>query len=294
MVTKKEKSSFVDKVKETLHRVKRNPKKENLSFVADLPEDTPTDILAMMEEYEKVKHEPRQAITGWDFDRAFAFIEKYPESDQAGNLIEEMKGTNKQTLKGLSYNSALKVLQMIPSHPGSESIISGMYKLEAEYINELSSDVIIFIMEIAPDHPELDALGTALVYKNYTNAYGFVEANPTHPEVRKIIEKMFEKDPNIATLLLKEKMDHAQVDSIIEGIYSIDAKDIKKMMPDALIFILEVAPDHKFERAMIATLVEKNYIKAFDFVKDFPDHPHSEFMKKQIIRKKPELERLLM
>lgn len=294
MASKKEKKGFVEKVRNALSRVKNTPEtQEDHSFVADLPADTPEHVLEMIQEYEKVKATPRQPITGWDFDRAFDFIEKYPESNQAAHLIEEMHATNSQTLKGLSYISALKVLQTIPSHAGAEAIIRGMYKLEKDYIKELTSDIIMFIMEIAPDHPEIDALGEALVYKNFTNAYGFVEANPSHPETKLIIEKMFKKDANIATLLLKEKMDHEQVDSIFEGIYGISAVDVKKMMPDALIFILEVAPDHKFEKIMIVTLVEKNYIKAFDFVKEYPEHPHSEYMRSLIIRKKPELEHLL-
>ncbi len=263
------------------------------SFVADLPPDTPTHVLEMMREFEKIKGNPRQPITGWDFDRAFQFVEKYPDTIQTANLLEEMQETSSQALKGLSYESALKVLQMIPSHRGAKSIISGMYKLEPDYIDELSSDIIIFILEIAPDHPELETLGKALVYKNFTNAYSFVESNPDHPQTRKIIENMFERDPNIATLLFKEKMDHAQVEAIFEGIYGIDAKHVKKMMPDALIFVLEVAPDHKFERSMIATLVEKNYIKAYNFVVENPDHPHSEYIRKLLIRKRPDLEPLL-
>lgn len=292
-MAQKDKRSLVDKVRATLQRAKKSKEKQNRpSFVADLPPDTPEHVLEMMQEFEKVKSDPHQPITGWDFERAFDFIEKYPDSIQTAILLEEMHETTKQTLKGLSYNSALKVLQMIPSHHGADAIIRGMYKLEKDYINELKSDVIMFIMEIAPDHPELDALGKALVYKNFTNAYAFVEENPNHPETKKIILFMFEKDPNIATLLFKEKMDHAQVESIFEGIYGIEAKHVKRMMPDALIFILEVAPDHKFERSMIATLVEKNYIKAFDFVKEYPEHPHSEYMRKLIIRKKPELEEL--
>jgi hypothetical protein len=263
------------------------------AFVADLPPDTPEDILEMMREYEKVKTNPRQPITGWDFDRAFRFIEKYPESRQTQHLIEEMLDTSSQQLKGLSYESAAKVLQTMPLHPGSEAILRGIYKLEKEYIKELTSDIIMFLMEIAPDHPEIDALGEALVYKNFTNAYGFIEANPNHPQTKDIIAKMFKKDANIATLLLKEKMDHEQVQSIFEGIYGISPVDVQKLMPDAIIFILEVAPDHKYERAMVVNLVEKNYIKAFDFVKSNPEHPHSPYMRKLIIRKKPELEQLL-
>ncbi len=292
-MAKKDKHNLVDKIRATLKRAKQSKEKyKRISFVADLREDTPDHILEMIEEYEKVKEDPHQPITGWDFDRAFEFIEKYPESIQTANLLEEMFDTTRQTLKGLSYNSALKVLQMMPSHPGAQSIIKGMYQIKQEQIVDLKSDVIMFIMEIAPDHPEIDALGEALVYKNFTNAYHFIESNPNHPESKKIIEKMFEKDPNIATLLLKENMDHVQVDSIFEGIYNINAKNIKRMMPDALIFILEVAPDHKYERLMIATLIQKNYIKAFEFVKENPEYAHAEYMKKIIRRKKPELAKL--
>ena len=266
----------------------------NQAFVADLPPDTPAHVLEMMREFEKVKTNPHQPITGWDFDRAFNFIEKYPDTVQAKNLIQQMQDTSSQTLKGLSYENALKVLQKIPSHRGAKPIIGGgMYKIEPDYIAELSSDIIMFILEIAPDHPELEALGKALVYKNFTNAYAFVESNPLHPQTRRIIEVMFEKDPNIATLLFKEKMDHAQVEAIFEGIYDIDAKDVKRMTPDALLFILEIAPDHKFERSMIAALVEKNYIKAYNFVVENPDHPHSDYIRKLLIRKKPDLEALL-
>lgn len=293
MTQRDDKLSFIDKVKKAIRRAKKSKAPvDETSFVADLPADTPEHVLEMLQEFEKVKSNPRGPITGWDFDRAFVFIENYPESQQTVNLLEEMHGTNSQTLKGLSYNSALKVLQMIPSHAGAESIISGMYKLQKEYIPELTSDIIMFIMEIAPDHPELDALGEALVYKNFTNAYAFVESHPLHPETREIIHKMFQKDANIATLLLKEKMDHEQVDAIFDGFYGIEAKDISRIMPDALIFILEVAPDHKYAKRMIVALVERNYIKAFDFVKEYPEHPHSEYMKTLIIRKQPSLEGL--
>lgn len=288
------KTGLVSRIKQSFSgKKKENGENIKQSFVADLPPDTPAHVLEMMREFEKIKKDPRQPITGWDFDRAFQFIEKYPDTVQTQSLIKEMQDTSSQTLKGLSYESALKVLQMIPSHRGAKSIIGGMYKIEPEYIDELSSDIIMFILEIAPDHPELEALGKALVYKNFTNAYAFVESYPLHPQTRRIIEVMFEKDANIATLLFKEKMDHAQVEAIFEGIYGIDAKDVKKMMPDAILFILEIAPDHKFERSMIATLVEKNYIKAYNFIIENPNHPHSEYIRKLLIRKKPDLEALL-
>lgn len=288
------KTGLVDKIKQKIAGKKEG--KGNTvqqAFVADLPPDTPEHILEMMREFEKIKKDPRQPITGWDFDRAFQFVEKYPDSVQTAYLLEEMQDTTSQTLKGLSYESALKILQMIPSHSGAQSILNGMYKIEPDYIDELSSDIIMFILEIAPDHPELEALGKALVYKNFTNAYAFVDSYPEHPQTKRIIEVMFEKDPNIATLLFKEKMDHAQVESIFEGIYSIDAKNVKKMTPDAILFVLEIAPDHKFERSMIATLVEKNYIKAYNFIVENPEHPHSEYMRKLLIRKKPDLEALM-
>ncbi|PID76986.1 MAG: hypothetical protein CSB24_03780 [Deltaproteobacteria bacterium] len=286
-------SLLIDKIKKTIKRAKQGGQEQAASFVADLPPDTPEHILDMMQEYEKIKAEPHQPITGWDFDRAFDFIEKYPESIHTAKLIEEMLDTTRETLKGLSYESAVNILQMLPSHRGAMSIINGIYKLEDDYIAELRSDIIMFIMEIAPDHPRLDVLGKNLVYNNFTKAYAFIEANPDHPETKKIIEFMFEKDPNIATLLLKERMDHAQVESILAGIYNIDARYVKTMMPDVLIFILEVAPDHKYEKLIISVLISKNYIKAFDFVKENPQHPHSAYMRKMICRKKPELAPLL-
>lgn len=286
--------SLVDKIKQSFSGKKKDSGSVmQHAFVADLPPDTPEHVLEMMREFEKIKKDPHQPITGWDFDRAFHFIDKYPDTIQTANLLEEMQQTSSQTLKGLSYESALKVLQMIPSHPGSPSIIRGMYKIDPEYIEELSSEIIMFILEVAPDHPQLEALGKALVYKNFTNAYAFVDDYPDHPQAKRIIEVMFEKDPNIATLLFKEKMDHLQVDAIFEGIYGIDAKNVKRMMPDAILFVLEIAPDHKFERSMIATLVEKNYIKAYNFVVENPDHPHSEYIRTLLIRKKPDLEALL-
>jgi hypothetical protein len=131
----------------------------------------------MVEEFEAVKKNPGQ-LTGWDFDRAFDFIERYPDTSQAEILIGQMYATNGQALKGLSYASAVKVLDRMPGHAGTQSIIKGMYLLEKDYIQELKSDVIAHMLKIIPDHPLTEELTTALAVKNLTNAYDFVTANP--------------------------------------------------------------------------------------------------------------------
>jgi hypothetical protein len=246
----------------------------------------------MMEEFEAVKKNPGQ-LTGWDFDRAFDFIERYPDTPQAEILIGQMYATNGQTLKGLSYASAVKILERMPGHAGTQSIIKGMYSVEKEYIQELKSDVIAQMLKIIPDHPLAEELTTALAVKNLTNAYDFVTTNPDNVYSKRIIKAMFDRDPNIAVLLLQEKMDHPQVKSIFDGIYNITKKsDIKKLTPNAIIFILDVAPDHPQANSMIEVLVENNYVKAYDFVKMYPDHVLAGEMKRLVVERKPELKKL--
>ncbi len=247
----------------------------------------------MLEEFDAVKRNPGH-LTGWDFDRAFEFIERYPGSDQADILVGQMYATSGQQLKGLSYSSAVKVIDRMPGHSGTDSIIKGMYSIEKDYIKELRSDVIAYMLKIIPDHPLAEDLTAALAAKNLTNAYDFVTANPENSYTRTIIKAMFDSDPNIAVLLLQEKMDHPQVASIFDGIYNItDAEFIKKLTPNAIIFILEVAPDHPQAMEMIKVLVEENYVKAYDFVKSQPDHLLVNEMKELILERKPELEKLL-
>ncbi len=246
----------------------------------------------MMEEFEAVKRNPGQ-LSGWDFDRAFEFIERYPDSPQAEILVGQMYSTHGQALKGLSYASAVKVLDRMPGHAGTQSIIKGMYALEPDYIQELQSDVIARILKIIPDHPLTEELTTALAVKNLTNAYDFVTANPDNVYSKKIIKAMFDRDPNISILLLQEKMDHPQVQSIFDGIYNITKSSaIKKLTPNAIIFILDVAPDHPKTLEMIEELVESNYVKAYDFIKTHPDHVKVPEIKKLILERKPELKRL--
>lgn len=253
---------------------------------------TEDDQHQMMEEFEAVKKNPGH-LTGWDFDRAFEFIERYPDSPQAEILIGQMYATSGLALKGLSYASAVKVLDRMPGHAGTQSIIKGMYSLESDFIQELRSDVIAQMLQIIPDHPLAEELTTALAVKNLTNAYDFVTANPENVYSKTIIKAMFDRDPNIAVLLLQEKMDHPQVSSIFEGIYNITKNaDIKKLTPNAIIFILDVAPDHPKALQMIEVLVESNYVKAYDFVKMHPDHALVSEMKKLVLERKPELEKL--
>ena len=133
-------------------------------------------------------------MTGWDFDRAFDFIERYPNtsSRRKYSLGRCMPPTVK-ALKGLSYASAVKVLDRMPGHAGTQSIIKGMYKIEKDYIHELKSDVIAHMLKIIPDHPLADELTTALAVKNLTNAYDFVTANPENVYSKKIIKAMFDR-----------------------------------------------------------------------------------------------------
>jgi hypothetical protein len=242
----------------------------------------------IMEEYSSIKQNPDK-LTGWDFDRAFDFLEKYPDSDYVEKLKEEMYGTNSESLKGLTYSSAVKILQSMPEHRGVPSILNGMRKVESDYIRELKSDIIAYMLEVIPDHPLMNELAKALAEKNLTNAYDFVERNIDHPCTRVVIKAMFERDANIATLLLHERMDHPHVDAIFEGIYSIGPEAVAKMMPDAIIFILEVATDHRYAQQLLEALVEKNYIKAFDFVMNNPEHALAGRLAELIGKRKPEL-----
>jgi hypothetical protein len=250
------------------------------------------DSHLMIEEFEAVKRNPGH-LSGWDFDRAFEFIERHPDAPQSEILIGQMYATSGQALKGLSYASAVKVLERMPGHAGTQAIIKGMYGLERDYIQELQSDVIAHMLKVIPDHPLADELTTALATKHLTNAYDFVTANPDNVYSKKIIKAMFDRDANIAVLLLQEKMDHPQVSSIFDGIYNItnDAA-IRRLTPNAIIFILDVAPDHPEAIKMIEVLVENNYIKAYDFVKSHSDHAMVDEMKKFILERKPELKKL--
>jgi hypothetical protein len=250
------------------------------------------DSHLMIEEFEAVKRNPGH-LSGWDFDRAFEFIERHPDAPESEILIGQMYATSGQALKGLSYASAVKVLDRMPGHAGTQAIIKGMYGLERDYIQELQSDVIAHMLKVIPDHPLADELTTALATKHLTNAYDFVTANPDNVYSKKIIKAMFDRDANIAVLLLQEKMDHPQVSSIFDGIYNItnDAA-IRRLTPNAIIFILDVAPDHPEAIKMIEVLVENNYVKAYDFVKTHPDHAMVDEMKKFILERKPELKKL--
>lgn len=250
------------------------------------------DHKMMVEEFEAVKRNPGH-LTGWDFDRAFEFIERYPESPQAEILLGQMYATTGAQLKGLSYASAVKVLERMPGHAGADSIVKGMYKIERDYIKELRSDVIAYMLKIIPDHPHADDLATALATKHLTNAYDFIVSNPDNVYTEKVIKAMFDRDPSISILLLQEKMDHPKVASIFDGLYNISKiSDIKKLTPNAIIFILDVAPDHPKAVQMIEVLVEANYVKAYDFVKMHPDHLLVGEMKKLILARKPELAKL--
>ncbi len=238
------------------------------------------------------KKNPGQ-LTGWDFERAFDFIDRYPDSEQAEVLKGQMYATAGQALKGLSYASAMKVLQRMPDHDGRESIIKGMLLLEEDYIAELRTDVISYMIETIPDHPLAKELTTALASKNLTCAYEFVINYPDNIHTKRIIKAMFDKDPNVAVLLLQEKMDHPQVISILDGIYSIAGeRDIQNLTPNAVIFILDVAPDHPGAEKMIEVLVQNNYVKAYEFVKQYPDHDLSGMMMEKILLRNPELKKL--
>lgn len=251
-----------------------------------------TENLKTFEEYEAIRQQPEQ-LTGWDFDRAFAFLEKHPDSNFSEKLKEQMYATNSNSLKGLSYASAVKVLERMPEHPGADSILKGFNKLEKDYIKELKSDVIAYILTRIPDHPLQKELTTALAAKNLTNAYDFVENNPEHPSTPLIIQAMFDRDANIATLLLHERMDHLRVDAIFEGIYSISKEASARLRPDAIMFIMDVAADHPYAKEMIQRLVEVNYIKAFDFVQANPEHAHAGRIKELIGAEHPELVALM-
>lgn len=253
--------------------------------------ETPVDKVQLMEEFADIKEDPMQ-ITGGDFDRAFAFLDKYPDSKQAELLIEEMKNTDKESLKGLSYESAVNLIIKIPDHSGAEEIISSMYDIEEEHIKKLNSHVLIFMLEIMPEHPYAKTITQAIVEKNFTNAYSFITKHPEHPHTRQMIREMFRQDANIAVLLLQEKMDHPQTESIIEGIYDISLRDIRKLTPNAVIFILEIAPDHQYAERLINQLVEENYIKALEFVKEHMEYSNSEMMVNAICKRKPELKDL--
>lgn len=252
----------------------------------------PNENLKAMEEYENIRQQPEE-LTGWDFDRAFAFLDKYPESRYAEKLKEEMYSTNSNTLKGLSYESAIKVLERMPDHPGVDSIMKGLGKIDKDYIRELKSDVIAYVLNTMPDHSLKEELTVALAEKNLTNAYEFVQSYPNHVCTPAIIQAMFDRDANIATLLLNERMDHPRVDAIFEGIYSISPEAAEKLMPSAILFVMDVAADHPYADVMVKRLVNVNYIKAFDFVKQNPNHALAGRIKELISEARPELSSLL-
>jgi hypothetical protein len=252
------------------------------------------DSEQLMKEFEAVKESPGH-LTGRDFDRAFDFIERYPDSEQAEILMGQMYATTGQLLKGLSYTSAVKVLERMPGHAGAESITRGMYQLEEDYIQELRSEIIAYMLLFLPDHPLAAQLTTALARKNLTSAYDFVTGNPDNIYARDIIRAMFDRDANIALLLLQESLDHPQVDSIFEGIYTITRdQDIDRLTPNAIIFVLEVAPDHPRATKMIEVLVKSNYVKAYDFAKMSPEHALYGDLRRVILKRKPELEKLFV
>lgn len=277
------------KIKE---KISSNGEQETLAGTVNDDADA-SENLEIIEEYNAIKQQNPEKITGWDFDRAFEFMEKHPDSDYVEKLKQEMYSTNSDSLKGLSYASAVKVLKQFPDHPGVPSILKGMTKIEEDYIRELTSDIIVYMLQRIPDHPLKDQLATALAEKNLTNAFGFIVDYPEHQCVPLVIQKMFDRDANISTLLLHEVMDHPQVDAIFKGIYSIREEAVARMTPDAIIFILEVASDHKQADVMLDTLVEKNYVKAYDFVKNNQENELAPRLKERIIQKKPDLATLL-
>ncbi len=283
---------MLNKIKNMLLRSKKNSRGRGEEIVTEgEAEKTSNEMLRLLDEYSKIKVNPTQ-ITGEDFDRAFEFIEKYEGSEQAKRLIEEMTNTDSDNLKGLSYESAVKILSKMPDHPGALPIVQGMYEIDKEYIKTLISDVLIFMLEIAPEHPEAKVLVQAIVEKNFTNAYNFITRNPEHSQTRRMIREMFRKDPNIAILLLQERMEHPQVGSIVDGIYTITLEDVAKLTPNAVIFILEVAPDHQYAESLINRLVHENYIKAFEFIKEHMEYPNADMMVEAICKRKPELKSL--
>ncbi|SDO64938.1 hypothetical protein [Desulforhopalus singaporensis] len=277
------------KKKSLLDRIRNRKSRQEVAATAQESEGSSGEIGQMKKEFEAVKKNPGH-LTGWDFDRAFDFIERYPDSHEAEILIGQMYATSGQLLKGLSYESAVKVLDRMPGHAGADAIIRGMYKIESDYIRELRSDVIAYMLKVIPDHPLADDLTRALAVKNLTNAYDFVTSNPDNVYTRDVIRAMFDRDPNISVLLLQEKMDHSCVEAIFEGIYNITkSEDIEKLTPNAIIYILEVAPDHPKALAMIDVLVEDNYVKAYEFAKRHPGHALYEEMKQRVVKRKPEL-----
>ncbi len=283
---------MLKKIKSKLLKSGNNTQKRGGDMMLDEDEiRTPNENLHLLEEYGQIKSNPMQ-ITGPDFDRAFAFLEKYPDTMQAERLIEEMYKVGGDKLKGLSYESAVNILTKMPDHPGAKSVIFGMYKIEKDYIKKLVSDVLIFMLEIAPEHPHAEELTTAIVNKNFTNAYNFITRNPGHIHTRQMIREMFKQDPNIAILLLQEQMDHPKVDSIIEGVYDLTPFDIRKLTPNAIIFVLDVAPDHQYAEKLVNRLVEENYIKAYEFIKEHMEYPNAEMMVNAICKRKPELKSL--
>ncbi len=287
-----EKFGMFEKIKSKLLKSKKNNRGRGEEMKTEAPRtEKPEEKLEMLEEYSQIKDNPTQ-ISGEDFDRAFSFIEKYPESIQSQRLIEEMSNTNSESLKGLSYESAVNILTKIPDHPAAHSLIDGMIKIEKDYIEKLVSNVLIFMLEVIPEHPHADTITSAIVEKNFTNAYNFITKHPDHPQSKHMIREMFKKDPNIAILLLQEKLDHPQTESIVEGMYSIDSRNVEKLTPNAIIFILEIAPDHPYAEKLINRLVEENYIKAFEFVKEHMSYPNAEMMVNAICKRKPELKKL--
>lgn len=281
----KKKTGFFGKIRK---KVSGNQRAES----EELVQRSGDDMQQMHEDFDAVKSEPGQ-LTGADFDRAFEFIEQYPDSPEAEILIGQMYSTTPQTLKGLTYSSALKILETMPAHTGRESIVKGMLRLEKDYIKELKSDVIAYMLQIIPDHPLADELTTALTVKNLTRAYDFVTANPHNPNTKAIIKAMFDRDANITVLLLQEKMDHPQVGSIFDGVYNIDGTQLSTLTPNAILYVLDVAPDHPQIGKMIEVLVEDNYPKAFHYVKVHPDHSLADMIKDTIYKRKPELRQLL-
>ena len=247
----------------------------------------------MYADFEAVKNHPGQ-ITGWDFNRAFGFIENYPESELGDRLLNQMYAISSTALKGLSYESAVKVLERMPDHSGADSIVKGMYKLEKDYIKELTSPVIAYILEIIPDHPLSAELTKALAYKHIANAYDFVNDHPESEHASAVIESMFERSPSISLLLFQERMDHPKVGSVFDAIYAIvSPAEIAKLTPNGIIFVLEVAPDHPKTEEMLQVLVDSNHIKAFEFVKENPEHPCIDTLKKMIVVKRPSFKDLL-
>lgn len=243
----------------------------------------------IQDDFDAVKTQPGQ-ITGPDFGRAFDFIENYPESEHSELLLHQMYAISSESLKGLDYDSAITVLDRMPDHSGADAIVRGMYKLEADYIKELSTDVIAYILQIIPDHPLAKELTTALANKNITSAYNFILDQPDNVYTALVIKAMFKASPNVSLLLLQEKMDHPSVDTIFEGIYGIStAEEIADLTPNAILFVLEISPDHPKIEKMCAALVEKNYVKAFEFLKENQNFEKYDVIKSLLIEKKASL-----